>query len=229
MQAFVVAPDPDERDLMSFALRRAGLAVAPGSDLQRMLTSWLEHPADLVVYAPEEIADLPAQIAHMRSITDVPLIVVADPATETVVTAWLRAGGDLALHRPVSMRLLSEYALGLLRRTGAVATFTVPRLELPGIALDPATRTVAIEDRPPRRLTQLEFRLLHVLMTNRGQVVPTEVIVERVWGYMGEGDRDLVRGVVSRLRHKIEPDPEKPRFVQTIPGVGYQFSAEPAG
>jgi DNA-binding response OmpR family regulator len=65
-------------------------------------------------------------------------------------------------------------------------------------------------------------------MTNRGQVLPTETIVERVWGYSGEGDRDLVRGLISRLRRKIEADVENPRFIQTVPGVGYLFATEAA-
>ena len=65
-------------------------------------------------------------------------------------------------------------------------------------------------------------------MTNREQVIPTGVIVERVWGFSGEGDRDLVRGLVRRLRRKIELDPENPRFVQTVSGVGYMFTLAPA-
>jgi DNA-binding response OmpR family regulator len=100
-------------------------------------------------------------------------------------------------------------------------------LDLVDIALNPATRTVVVAGQEPQRLTQLEFRLLYVLMTNREQVVPTEIIIERVWGYSGEGSRDLVRGLVSRLRRKVEPNPENPKFIQTIPGTGYCFL--PAG
>ena len=113
-------------------------------------------------------------------------------------------------------------------RSGAVPTFVLPRLDLERIALDPAARTVAVAGREARRLTQLEFRLLYVLMTNREQVIPTGVIVERVWGFSGEGDRDLVRGLVSRLRRKIELDPENPCFVQTVSGAGYMFTLAPA-
>jgi DNA-binding response OmpR family regulator len=227
MQAFVIAADPDERDLISFALRHTGLAVAPGSELRRILTSWQENPADLVILAAEELGGLQADIAALRAVTDVPLIVMVDAAGEAQLAAWVRTGADLVLERPVSLRLFSEYALGLMRRSGATASFSVPRLELDGITLDPATRTVSVEGKEARRLTQLEFRLLHVLVTNREQVVPTESIVERVWGYSGEGDRDLVRGLVSRLRHKIEPDPEKPRFIQTVAGIGYQYTLAP--
>jgi DNA-binding response OmpR family regulator len=114
----------------------------------------------------------------------------------------------------------------LLRRAGASAAFAVPTLDMKVITLDPATRTVRLAQGAPQRLTQLEFRLLYLLMTNRGQVLPTEVIVERVWGYSGEVDRDLVRGLISRLRKKIEVDPDQPLFIQTVPGIGYLFSLD---
>jgi DNA-binding response OmpR family regulator len=73
-------------------------------------------------------------------------------------------------------------------------------------------------------LTHLEFRLLYTLMTHAGQVIPTERIVENVWGYDGEGNRELVRGLVQRLRSKVEPDPRQPVYILTEAGIGYYFS-----
>jgi DNA-binding response OmpR family regulator len=63
-------------------------------------------------------------------------------------------------------------------------------------------------------------------MANRGQVIPIDIIVERVWGYDGEGNRELVRGLVRRLRRKIEPDVNEPHFIHNLPGIGYQFEAK---
>ena len=65
--------------------------------------------------------------------------------------------------------------------------------------------------------------MLHTLMLHHGQVLPAETLVENVWGYGGEGERDLVRGLVSRLRAKIEPHPHEPQYVLTVPSVGYVF------
>ena len=226
MQAFLIAGDSDEREVLTFVLRHAGLAVSPSGDLARILANWTELPADLIILAGSEAAELQEQIAMVRGVTEVPLVVLVDAAPEARLIALLRGGADVVLPRPVSPQLLAEYARVVLRRSGAVPAFMLPRLDLEEISLDPATRTVAVSGREPCRLTQLEFRLLYVLMTNREQVVPTETIVERVWGYSGEGDRELVRGLVSRLRHKIEPDPDKPRFIETLSGVGYRFSLE---
>jgi DNA-binding response OmpR family regulator len=121
---------------------------------------------------------------------------------------------------------LAEYVRVLLRRTRTVPTFVLPHLNITEIQLDPDTRIVTVEGQEPRRLTQLEFRLLYVLMVNRGQVIPIDTIVERVWGYNGQSSRGLVRGLISRLRRKIEPDAQEPRFIQNIPGVGYLFSLD---
>jgi len=226
MQAFLIAADSDEREVLTFVLRHAGLAVSPSGDLARILAHWTELPADLIILAGGAAVEVEAQIAAVRGVTEVPLVVLVDPPAEARLLAMLRGGADVVLARPVSPQLLAEYARVVLRRSGAVPAFMLPRLDLQEISLDPATRTVAVSGREPCRLTQLEFRLLYVLMTNREQVVPTEAIVERVWGYAGEGDRELVRGLVSRLRHKIEPDPDKPRFIETLSGVGYRFSLE---
>jgi len=226
MQAFLIAGDSDEREVLTFVLRHAGLAVSPSGDLARILANWTDLPADLIILAGSDAAEVEAQIAAVRGVTEVPLVVLVDTPAEARLLALLRGGADVVLPRPVSPQLLAEYARVVLRRSGAVPAFMLPRLDLEEISLDPATRTVVVAGREPCRLTQLEFRLLYVLMTNREQVVPTEAIVERVWGYAGEGDRELVRGLVSRLRHKIEPDPDKPRFIETLSGVGYRFSLE---
>jgi two-component system KDP operon response regulator KdpE len=62
-------------------------------------------------------------------------------------------------------------------------------------------------------------------MMHRGQTLPTATLVERVWGYEGEGNMDLVRGLISRLRAKIEENPRLPRYIVTVPGVGYRLSS----
>jgi DNA-binding response OmpR family regulator len=72
------------------------------------------------------------------------------------------------------------------------------------------------------RLTNLEFRLLHLLMSRPGHVFPAEDIVQSIWGGYDNGDQVLLKNVVYRLRRKIESDPSNPVQVQTGPG-GYCF------
>jgi DNA-binding response OmpR family regulator len=122
--------------------------------------------------------------------------------------------------------LLLAQIRAVLRRSGGVPFFSLPNLTQAGLMLDPSTRTVQVYDAPPNRLTHLEFRLLYTLMTHAGQILPPERIVESVWGYAGEGNRELVRGLVQRLRSKVEPDPRHPVFILTEPGIGYFFAKQ---
>ena len=225
MYALLIAEDADESVILSVVLQRVGLAVNTTKDLGLAMKNWPERPADLILLAlyrqpPEE------QVRCVRAETEAPLVVAVGAIDEELHCALLKLGADLVVIRPFSARLLIAQVDALLRRAGSVPLFSLPSLSLAGLTLDPATRTVEVADRPIRRLTHLEFRLLYTLMTHRDQVLPTETIVERVWGYSGEGSRELVRGLISRLRAKIEPDPRQPRYILTVPGVGYTFRRE---
>jgi len=224
MYALLISQNPDERAILSMVLQRAGVAVTTAQELERGMKSWFERPADLILLA------IPGdQVAHVRRIrtdTEVPVVVVVDTISEDTHCELLEQGTDLVVSRPFSARLLIAQLRILLRRAGNVPISSLPTLSLAGLTLDPAARTVQVETQPARRLTHLEFRLLYTLMTHPGQILPPELIVERVWGYTGQGDKELVRGLVSRLRAKVEPEPRIPRYIITQPGVGYAFDPE---
>jgi len=225
LYALLIATDRDDVAVLSLVLQRAGLAVTTSSDLERAMRSWAERPADVIVVAllaPEP----PAQVQRVRAETRNALIVVIERPDEGLHYGLLENGADLVVSRPFSARLLIAQVRALLRRIGGVPAFTLPVLSLGGLTLDPATRSVQVADRPSKRLTHLEFRLLYTLMIHRDQVLPTDTIIERVWGYSGEGNRELVRGLISRLRGKVEGDPRKPEYILTVPGVGYTFGVE---
>lgn len=226
MQAVIIAEDADEKEILSFILRKAGLAVAISSDLKRVLDSWTDHPADLMIIVVNK-GQVPEKVVEeVRLSSQVPLLMLVESLTERTFSSLLHRGADAVLSYPVSHQGLAAQAIALMRRANNVPGFVLPTLELDEIALDPSTRTVTVVGEDPRRLTRLEFRLLYTLMTNRGRVVPMDVIVEHVWGYTGEGNEDLVRGLISRLRRKIEPNGETDLFIETIPGIGYRFTID---
>lgn len=226
VHAIIVADNQEDRDYLSFILRHAGLAVATSGDLPRISATLVERPVDLIVLSAAVDQALTQNVAAARANTQAPIFVITDPIGENGHCQILDSGADLVLARPISARILSRYVWVFLRRAIDMPAFVLPALELEAISLDPASRSVTMDGRDTKQLTQLEFRLLYVLMTNRGQIIPSEVIVERVWGYTGEGNRELVRGLIRRLRRKIEPDPEQPRYIQNVPGVGYRFTNE---
>jgi DNA-binding response OmpR family regulator len=226
MYAMLLAENADERAVLSLVLQRAGLAVTTVHDLERAMKTWLERPADLLVLALH--GDPVAHVRRLRAETPVPIILIVNPLEEDTLYALFETGADLVITRPFSARLLIVQVQALLRRAGTVPLFSLPTLSQAGLTLDAVNRVVEVGGKRSRRLTHLEFRLLYTLMTHRGQVLPAEVIVERVWGYSGRGDKELVRGLVSRLRSKVEPEPRSPCYIHTLPGVGYSFDPDKA-
>jgi DNA-binding response OmpR family regulator len=222
MYALLLAHNADESAVLRLALQRAGFAARISTDLKQALKDWPENPSDMILLSYPENAPISA-IHDLRALTDVPLVVISNPAGEDQHFNLLEAGVDMVIFRPFSARLLIAQLRALLRRATGVPTFNLPSFTIGDMTLDPAVRTIQIKEDDIKHLTRLEFRLLYTLMMHAGQVLPTENMVEHVWGYNGRGDRDLVRGLVKRLRAKVEPEPQNPRYILTIPGVGYKL------
>ena len=223
MYALLCAENSDEFALLSVVLQRAGLVINVAKDLLAISQkNWLENPVDLILIALSN-PSLLEQVHYVRTEVKVPLILITDAINEQLHCNLLEAGADLIINRPFSSRLLIFQVRTLLRRSNGSSVLSLPTFSLAGLTLDPATRTVTLLDQPSKRLTHLEFRLLYTLIINRGQILPTETIVDWVWGHSGRGDKELVRGLISRLRSKVEIDPQKPTYIVTVPRVGYLF------
>lgn len=224
MQAIVISENSEEREILSYLLRQVGLSVLPVAAVKVAATSLLKQPVDLILLAARGQTAVTEDVLSLRGLSQAPLLLLHDALTEDERCDLLDAGVDLILKRPYSSRILTRYVNIFLRRASSVPVSLLTKIQADSISLDPGSRTVTLADKTPQTLTPLEFRLLYVLMTNPDQVIPLDVIIERVWGYEGEGNRELVRGLVRRLRRKIEPDPEQAHFIHNHPGVGYRFS-----
>lgn len=225
MQAVLFSPDIDEADVFRVMLQQAGFMVRVVRSLDHAIEAWPENPADLIliVLSGEHSKSL-VQIKQLRAYTAVPILLIAELLSEELFVRYLDSGADIVILRPYRVRGVLAQIRAIMRRSGGLPAFSLPTLTQREVHLDPSDRTVRINDGAPKRLTQLEFRLLYTLMTHIGQIIPPEQIVEHVWGYSGEGNRELVRGLVQRLRSKVEPDPRKPRYILTESGIGYKFS-----
>ncbi len=223
MEALLLSHNSDESAALRLALQRAGFFVRISMDFDQIVSDWRENTADLIVLTfPKQELPL-STIKQLRAFTPVPFIVVAEYKTEDIHVALLDAGIDLVIFRPYSTRVFIAQVRALLRRTSGVPLFSLPILTKGDIVLEPSERSVKIKDKASQRLTQLEFRLLYILMVNAGQTLSSDRVIEYVWGYSGKGSRDLVRGLIKRLRTKIEEDPQNPRYILTITGAGYSL------
>ncbi|MEJ2484390.1 MAG: response regulator transcription factor [Anaerolineales bacterium] len=225
MRAVFYSYHLDEAAVLQVVLQRAGFATQQVQELVKFIDIWAERPADFVLLAfgPSQPLDVRV-VETLRSQTMAPIFVINDLFSEDQQVTLLEAGGDLLISRPYSPRILIAQIRAIMRRSAGMPFFSLPILSQSGVMVDPSNRTIQVENRAEERLTQLEFRLLFTLMTHAGRVIPTETLVEHVWGFSGEGNRGLVRGLVQRLRSKVEPDPAKPKYIITEPGLGYRFN-----
>jgi two-component system KDP operon response regulator KdpE len=227
MQALLFSPHIEEASVLILLLQKAGFTVRTVHNLDKAIDAWPEQPADFVLITlPEDVSKAKQHIEKIRLHTVIPICIISDPINEGLQVDLLEAGADMVVCRPFGIRFMLAQIKALLRRSAGIPFFSLPTLSQHDVILDPSMRTVKVRDNQEKRLTQLEFRLLYTLMTNVGQVIPTEQIVEYVWGYTGDGNRELVRGLVQRLRSKVEPVPRKPQYILTEPGIGYYFNRD---
>jgi DNA-binding winged helix-turn-helix (wHTH) protein len=99
---------------------------------------------------------------------------------------------------------------------------SAPILKIGDLQLKPVEQVVLVRN-TPIKLTPLEFGVLYTLMNHVGRPLSKDMLVSRVWGYTDSTDASLLKYVIYRLRHKIEPDPKHPCYIQTVPGEGYMF------
>ncbi|MEM9774036.1 MAG: response regulator transcription factor [Chloroflexota bacterium] len=233
MYALLIAENTEEREIITQSLRQTGMQMLAQRDAKMLIEYTLPRPVDLVVVAVEEFDAGLKIIKDIRMATQMPLVLIVNDVTENHHCLLLDNGADMVFQRPVATRLFIRYSKLLLRKGAGVPPAILEPIRSDFVILDPGRRSVIIKETSDSeravRLTQLEFRLLYVLMTNEGQVMPTEELVEKVWGYTGEGNRDLVRGLVRRLRKKIEPNADRKNpdshIIQNLPGIGYRFNS----
>jgi DNA-binding response OmpR family regulator len=227
MKILAVDDDPDLLPLIRFALVQAGFTVTTASDGLEALLAWERESPDLIVLD----INLPQlngfQVCRrIRERASTPIIMLTARGEEEDVVRALDLGADDYLTKPFSPRTLIARARAVLRRAGGEPAVPV---QSGGIVLDPEQHMVRIEGGPAIELTRLEVRLLQALLAGGGRTVTADRLLAQVWGHRGQGDRQLLKQLVHRLRQKIEPDPSKPRLLHTGPGPGYRLELLQAG
>jgi DNA-binding response OmpR family regulator len=157
---------------------------------------------------------------RIRRESDVPILIVTARTSESDKLLGLEIGADDYVTKPFSMAELVARVRALLRRSSGAVTERV--LELEGLRIDPGRRTVE-RDGQPVPLTTLEFDLLYFLASRPGRVFSREALMDHVWGSDRVVDDRSIDSLVSRVRRKLEVDPSKPRYLQTVWGAGYRF------
>lgn len=224
MRVLVVDDDIQLASLVAFALRREGFETLKAHDGEAALRVWAAAQPDLVILD----VNLPGHdgytvLREIRAVGATPVIMLTVRGDEDDMVHGLGLGADDYIAKPFSPKNLLARVRAVLRRSGQAE----PTLSAGSLTLDPERRSVQWGDERVVRLTPLEFRLLHYLFTNRGHVLPTDAIIQHVWGYDAPGDRTVLKQLIRRLRLKIEDDPGQPHLIETVAGVGYSLVREP--
>lgn len=218
----LVSDDREVGGIWGYALRQMGLQPFAADTAAEALSLWSEHSFDLVIIdVSGSRLDGINLVSRLRAEAVNPVLLFTPDREEAQVLQAYQAGADECILKPVSPAMFLAKVRAWLRRSWTVPAAALDLVQVGSLRLDPASRHVAVDDGHTVKLTNLEFRLLHLLMSHPGQVLSSEQIVQRVWGYADEGDLTLLKNLVYRLRQKIEPDPARPSHLQTAAGQGY--------
>ena len=155
----------------------------------------------------------------VREWSAAPILVLSAVGDEAEKIAALDAGADDYVTKPFSVDELLARLRAALRRTGPSRE---PVLELADLRIDLERRRVTMAGREIP-LTPTEYDLLRLLAENEGKLLTHPAILRAVWGPAYREESNYLHVYVSQLRRKIEPDPARPRYILTVPGVGYRL------
>jgi DNA-binding response OmpR family regulator len=224
VKLLVVDDDADMLAVVGFALRQAGFPVVGANSFGTALSAFRSEQPDLAILD----INLPGGSGFelcglLRKESVAPIMMLTARGEESDLVRALELGADDYLTKPFSPRTLVARVKALLRRAGHEGGSPTRVGEL---VLDPELLSLRIGERE-MRVTPLESRLLQLLLANAGSVVPTDRLLVHIWGRRGGGDRQLLKQLVHRLRQKIDDDPEHPRWLETVPSVGYMLRHKP--
>lgn len=160
---------------------------------------------------------------QVRASSNVPIIVLSVKDAERDKVEALDLGADDYVAKPFGMNEVLARVRVALRRAAQPPNGTEPRFQIGPLSVDFAQRRVCLNGREVS-LTPTEYDLLKVFITHPGKILTRQMLLQTVWGAETHARTHSLHVYVAQLRQKIEPDPEHPQLILTIPGVGYRLS-----
>jgi two-component system KDP operon response regulator KdpE len=219
----IVDDEAPMRKYISTNLKIRGYDVLTAADGAEAIKLIDERPFDLLILdimmpGPDGLDVL----ARVRRDMDVPVLMLSARGRESDKVEALDAGADDYLTKPFGVEELLARVRAALRRSGASPRGALPPYDFDGLEIDFGARRVRREGNDVT-LTPKEYDVLALLARNAGRVLTHRQVLQAVWGAQYGDESDYVWTYVRRIRRKIEPDLEHPRYVLTEPGVGYRL------
>lgn len=221
----LVDDEPSIRRFLRVSLTGHGYTVTEAKNGLGAIDAMVSARPDLVILdmGLPDISGLDV-VRQAREWSTVPILILSVRDREIDKVEALDAGADDYLTKPFGLAELLARIRSALRRSSLIRdTGTVFRCH--DLTVDLTARSVMMGDKRIQ-LTPTEYELLKTLVQQAGRVLTHHQILTKVWGEQYAGDAHMLRVNVSNLRRKLEPDPVRPRYLITEPGVGYRFRSE---
>ncbi len=223
----VIEDDVQIRRFLRTTLMSSGYrlleATSAGEGLKQV---GLHHPDVIILDLGLPDLDGLDVARRLREWTLIPIIVVSAREQEHDKVSALDAGADDYLTKPFgTSELLARIRVALRHALRAMQGEEEPVFTVGGLKVDMAHRQVFV-DGEEVHLTPIEYKLLTTLVRYAGKVVTRHQLLKEVWGPAYAGEDHYLRVYMGQLRHKLEADPTRPRYLMTEPGVGYRLKIE---
>lgn len=223
-KALIIEEDLTAASRAGRILKRAGASVhlvADGAEGLRTFFQWRPDIVVLNIELPEVDGWTVCRKIHQMS--NVPVVLLTDSLLEQEIMDALSCGTLDTITNPYRDDVLLTKVTAVLERTSRLEETLSTAVFNDGALFIDLISAVVIVNQEEVHLTQTEYRLLAYLVRHAGSVVQHEQILDYVWNWPDRKNTANVHVLISRLRQKIEPDPEKPRYLQLQYGVGYRF------
>jgi two-component system KDP operon response regulator KdpE len=217
----VVGGEVPSRRATAAALRYGGFETDTSPSARDAGRRLRRRRYDGIIVDPGEAAA--AGVAELRARTDVPIIVLTADETRDHVIACLDAGADDHLVRPVDPEELLARLRAVLRRT--IAPVDEPPTITSDFVIELADRRILRPDGSEVQLSPIEWKLVETLVQHAGHLVTREELLSKVWGPDAVDKTQYLRVHMASIRQKLEPDPSRPRYFVTAPGLGLKFDS----
>jgi two-component system KDP operon response regulator KdpE len=221
----IVDDDPAILRLLSTNLKARGYEIFTATNGEESLEAIQKNFIDLMILdlmMPK--IDGVEVCRRIREWSNVPIIILSARGNENDKVKCLELGADDYLTKPFGIaELMARIKTAFRHRGDPTVTPAQATFSYEGLEINFAKRRVTVDGREVT-LTPTEFALLQHLAVNSDKVLTHNMLLQSVWGNEYSSEKEYLRVFVGRLRRKLEPDPKNPKYIQTIPGVGYQIS-----
>jgi two-component system, OmpR family, KDP operon response regulator KdpE len=222
----VVDDEIEIQRVLTHSLRAHGYTVLTASSGEDVLQMISHTRPDLILLDLMLPGISGLQVCqHIRAISNIPILVLSAKDSEREKVEALDLGADDYIEKPFGINEVLARIRVALRHVEQMQSDTQLPIQIGPLDVDSTLRRVRLSGHEIT-LTPTEYDLLTVLLLHRSKVLTRRMLLRLVWGEGTQTSTHSLHVYIAQLRRKIEPDPDHPRFIQTIPGVGYRFDAE---